>query len=52
MPIQQLQAIANGSLSIKGERGVGLSEMVMTANLYRPIAGIRDVESDGRSSFV
>src|SRR5262245_4470273 len=49
---RNVQAIPKSSLSIKGESRVGLSEMIMTADLDRPVASVRNAKRDGRSILV
>ena len=44
---RDIQAVTNGKLSLKGEGRVALREMIMTANLDRPVARIGDLKGDG-----
>src|SRR5690606_5383977 len=43
-----VQAHAAGLLAIEAERGVGLVEVIVRADLDRPVAGIGHFEGDGR----
>src|SRR5215813_5566237 len=45
---RNVEAISDCCLSIERQRGVRLSEMKVTANLNRSVAGVRDREHDGR----
>src|SRR5258708_31898795 len=49
---RNVQATPKSSLSIKGESRVGLSEMIMTADLDWSVACVRDSKRDGRSILV
>src|SRR5262245_60510588 len=49
---RNVQAIPKSSLSIKVESRVGLSEMIMTADLDRSVAYVGDPKRDGRSILV
>jgi len=44
---RDVQAVTNGELSLKGEGGVAFREMIVTANLDRPVARIGDLKRDG-----
>src|SRR5262249_40560524 len=44
---RNVQAIAEGSLSIEGESRIGLGEMIVTADLNRPVARVGDAKGDG-----
>src|SRR5260221_12170865 len=46
---RNVQATPKSSLSIKGESRVGLSELIMTADLDWSVACVRDSKRDGRS---
>src|SRR5262249_31999293 len=45
---RDVEAISGCGASIERQRGVRLSEMKVTANLNRSVAGVRDREHDGR----
>src|SRR5215510_6080371 len=47
-----IQAIAKGSFSVESERCVRLGKMVVTADLDRSVAGVRDFERNCRSVLV
>src|SRR6266436_1415804 len=47
-----VQAIPKSSLPIKRQSRVGLSEMIMTANLDRPVTRVGDRQRDGNSILV
>ena len=49
---RDIQPVAKGKLSLKGEGGVALREMIVTANLDRPVARIGDLKGDGDPVFV
>ena len=44
---RNVEAISDGFDSIERERGVRLGEMKVTANLNRPVAGVRDRDNEG-----
>ena len=49
---RDIQAVTKGELSLKGEGRVTLREMIVTANLYRPVARIGDLKGDGDPVFI
>src|SRR5262245_66382857 len=49
---RNVQTIPEGSLSIEGESRVGLSEMIMAADLNWPVARVGDQKRDGCSVLV
>src|SRR5262245_19276745 len=49
---RNVETIPEGSPSIEGESRIGLGEMIMAADLNRPVARVGDDESDGGSVLV
>ena len=47
-----VHTVSHRSLSISNDRGVGFCEMVVTPNLYRPVARICDFKRDGSPVLV
>src|SRR5262245_22979953 len=43
---------APGSLAVEPEGGIGLGEVVVTAHLDRPVAGVSDHQDEGRCAVV
>ena len=49
---RNVQATSKSSLPIEGESAVALSKMIMTANLDRSVAGVRDFKRDRHAILV
>ena len=49
---RDIQPVAQGELSLKGEGRVALREMIVTSNLDRPVARVGDLKGDGDAAIV
>ena len=49
---RDIQSATKGELSLKGEGRITLCEMIVTANLDRPVARIGDLKGDGDPVFI
>jgi hypothetical protein len=51
VPAAMSRRLPRGS-AVEGERGVGLGEMVVAADLDRPVAGVGDGQGDARQAGI